>query len=51
MLDLDDFGAEIAEHHGAPRSGKHAGQIQNANAGEREGTIQVRHGKSGVKKG
>ena len=46
MLDLDDFGAEVAEHHAAPGARQHAGKIEHAHAGKRQRGIQVRHWKS-----
>jgi hypothetical protein len=36
MLDLDDVGPEVGEHHRAVRAGEHPGQVDDADAGERE---------------
>ena len=43
-LDFDDIGAEIAEHHRAIRAGHHPGQIDNANAVQREPRCSFGHG-------
>jgi hypothetical protein len=37
LLDLDYFGAEIAEKHRAVRTGENPCQVEDANAGERTG--------------
>ena len=37
-LDLDDLGAEVAEHPGAVRPTEHAGEIEHADTGQRAGT-------------
>src|SRR5262249_23476612 len=31
LLDLDDLGAHVAQHHGRERPGQHAGEIEHAN--------------------
>jgi hypothetical protein len=43
LLDFDHFGAEVAEKHGAIGTGKHARQIEHADAGE-GATIRFAHG-------
>src|SRR5690606_33494058 len=35
VFDLDDFGAEIGKVQRAPRTCQHAGEVQDADAGER----------------
>ena len=39
-LDLDDFGAEPREMIAAERAGQDVGQVEDANAGERQGSCR-----------
>ena len=34
LLDLDDLGAHVGQHHGAEGAGEHAGQVEDAQSGE-----------------
>ncbi len=36
VLHLDHFGAQVAQHHRAPRPGQHTGEVQHAHAGKRQ---------------
>ena len=36
VFDLDDLGAHVAEEHGAERTGEDAGEIEDAQPGERQ---------------
>src|SRR5207253_4695197 len=38
VLDLDDTRPQLGQHHRAVRAGKHAGQINDENAGKRAGS-------------
>ena len=41
LLDLDDLGAHVTEHHGAEGTGEDAGEVENADTGE--GRLTLRH--------
>ena len=43
-FDLDDLGAEVGQDHAAGRPHHHVGELEDADAGERQGVVGVHGG-------